>query len=352
MDHIANTCSLEADQDSHLLHSCQPVSPFSTQVREQPSSTHNNKVPLFSLQRLANRFFSQLISKNRAICLCNRWGQECCAALQHCRFLHKKTKLPIQKLKQKNLCIYHRAAKSHQHLTPAIKTQGLLHLNASSGLLWHHLPDLNFLHLPSSAFPLPSNRPHGHCCHRGAAGNSQFRKRMHMPSEGRCPKASQSLLWGWSSSNKSLSTPRWWWKKSSVSSLPEHTDWNVIIATAVVPPKILYLWWWFSPVVATVAWSPCGDCSTGFLKGWCLLPSLVVVRETSFTSIIHGWVHFPVFIKGLHQCCYLGSLPSISRSNLLVWEKPLHCFLSHEQFFSNYVFFSGDQGVGKQLRYE
>lgn len=44
-------------KDSHLLHLRHPVSPFSTQVREQPSSTDSNKVPLFSLQRLANRFF-------------------------------------------------------------------------------------------------------------------------------------------------------------------------------------------------------------------------------------------------------------------------------------------------------
>lgn len=140
-----------------------------------------------------------------------------------------------------------------------------------------------------------------------------------------------------SSSNKSLSTPRWGLEKSSVSSLPEHTNWNVIIATAVVLPKILYLWQGFSPVKATALLI--GICSTGFLKGRCLLPRLVVVRETIFTSVIHDWVHFPVFIKGLHHCCYLGNLPSISRSNLLVWEKPLHCFLSHEQFFSNYVLF-------------
>lgn len=84
----------------------------------------------------------------------------------------------------------------HQHLTPTTKTQGSLHLNASSGLLWHHLPGLNFLHLPSLALLLASSKPHGHCCYRGAAGNYQFRKKTLMLSEDRCPKASQSSLWG------------------------------------------------------------------------------------------------------------------------------------------------------------
>lgn len=155
------------------------------------------------------------------------------------------------------------------------------------------------------------------------------------------PQGQPKLGVGWSSSNKSLSTPRWWLEKSSVLSVPDIPDhcWNVDYCHCCSITKILYLWWGFSPVMATVACSPRGDSSTGFLKGQCPLPSLVVVRETSFTSIIHGWVNFPVFIKGLHQCCYLGSLPSISRSNLLVWEKLLHCLLSHGQFFSNYVFF-------------
>lgn len=148
------------------------------------------------------------------------------------------------------------------------------------------------------------------------------------------------LAVGWSSSNKSPSTLLLrWLGKSSVLSLPQCTNRNLMIATAVVSPKILYLYWGSRPATAAVACLPCGDCSTGFLKGWCLLPSPVVVGETSFTSITHGRVHFPVFIKGLHQCCYLGSLPSISRSNPLVWEKPLYCFLSHEQYFSNYIFF-------------
>lgn len=166
------------------------------------------------------------------------------------------------------------------------------------------------------------------------------------------PQGQSKLPVRWSSTNKSPSTLLWWWlEKSSALSLPESTSRNLIIATAVVSPEILYLHWGPSPATATVARLPCGDCSTGFLQGQCLLPSPVVVGETSFTSVTHGRVHFPVFIKGLHQCCYLGSLPSISRSNPLVWEKPLYCYLSHEQFFSNYIFFL-ESGVLENNWYE
>lgn len=137
------------------------------------------------------------------------------------------------------------------------------------------------------------------------------------------PQGQPKLAVGWSASNKSPSTPRRWQEESSVLSLPEHTNCNLAIATDVVSPKFLYQWRLKHRLSKrTVSPSKPGG-----------------RRETSFTSIIHGWVHFPVFIKGLHQGCYLGSLPSISRSNLLVWEKPLHCSLSHEQFFSNYIFF-------------
>lgn len=187
-------------------------------------------------------------------------------------------------------------------------------------------------------FPLSSSKLHLHCCHKGAAANTQFRNSASVTWK-EMPQGQSNLAVGWSSSNKPPSKTLWWWlEKSSVLSLPESTNLNLVIATAVESPKISHLHWRSNPATAAVACLPCRG-STGSLKGWCLLQSPMVIGETSFTSTTQGPVRFPVFIKGLHQCCYLGSLPSISRSNPLVWEKPLYCFLSHEQFFGNYIFF-------------
>lgn len=141
-----------------------------------------------------------------------------------------------------------------------------LHLNASLGLLWHHLPGLNSIHLPSLALPSPpvgltDTAATGELLERN---RTDERERCSCHHEGRCPKASQSLLWDGPPASYTLSTLRQWSQKSSVLSLPEHTNCSAIIGTAVVSPKIPYLWWESSSVMATVACSLCGDCSTGF----------------------------------------------------------------------------------------
>lgn len=107
----------------------------------------------------------------------------------------------------------------------------------------------------------------------------------------------QSKLAGGWSSNKSPSTLIMIRKELSIIIARTHqpeSDYSHCCSITIN----LYLHWGSSPCF------PCGDCSTGLLKGQCLLPRPVVVGETSFTSVTHVRMHFPVFSKGLHQCCY------------------------------------------------
>ena len=104
-------------------------------------------------------------------------------------------------------------------------------------------------------------------------------------------------------------------KELSVCAMPECTRLNLIGASTVASPCAGPA---LSLAPTAVVCSARGDSSTGLLKDGVVFQA-------------QGWqgrqvlpeVHFPVYIKGLHQCCYLGSPPSISRSTSSVWAKPL-----------------------------